>query len=131
MEGVVIGFMVTSMSVAVFCLYMLARNNAIYRYRTELLAKMWNASEGEDGFHDDYMERAAAFQQVDYPTMVWRFWVWPLSRFYDDLWFIEKGAMHDKRLEKRAKQEVSSNTKKARPRRVRKDGQKGGKHTTA
>lgn len=50
----------------VACFYMLARNNAIYRYRMAVLER---STEEYD-------------RLPPYDTMLYRFWIWPLKVFW-------------------------------------------------
>ena len=71
---------------------LLARNNAVYGYRADLLAKVSRAArsdinQGRPGWEWRY----DAFQAVDYNRMVWCFWR-PLDSFYPDRSFVDPEA---------------------------------------
>lgn len=55
---------------------MLWRNDRVYRYRTAIINAMPISTD-----HGVWMAWMAAYQSVDYDTMLWRFWR-PLGSFY-------------------------------------------------
>lgn len=57
-----------------FCVYMMVRNDKVYGFRMRVLSR----SRLHDGKLYPYD------QLPDYETMMRRFWVWPLEKFFED-----------------------------------------------
>ena len=67
-----------------FCLYVLCRNEKVFRYRKALLdsIEQRNRAEIDKGIYDRWRRRYDLFDQVEYETMLYRFWR-PIDSFYD------------------------------------------------
>ncbi len=57
-------------------LYMLYRNKKVYEYRKGILDGM--------RYHPGWQKDMDRYQSVSYQEMVYKFWVWPLDRFYEE-----------------------------------------------
>jgi hypothetical protein len=64
-----------------FLLYMAVRNELVYSYRQRLNDEWYQQSVSRVN-QGDYRSLPHPNHRVSYDDMVWRFWVWPLSRFY-------------------------------------------------
>lgn len=60
-------------------LLLLIRNRQVYEFRGKILDKI---EENYQGDHAKFLEMRAAFQEVSYEEMVYKFWR-PLDSFYD------------------------------------------------
>lgn len=58
-------------AVGAFSAYMLWRNEQVFRYRIAWLDRITAGENVPDGL-------------ASYHTMMWKFWVWPLSRFEEE-----------------------------------------------
>ena len=78
------GIMALLIFALIFIIYMGYRNEAIYQFRTKMLKDAYARYEKE---HDPGPITWAlrASETVPYNTMMYRFWVWPLDRFFRDV----------------------------------------------
>lgn len=68
---------ILALIVTVFFVYILIRNQLVYRERHKFIDFFYY----ED---TDYSELGMRFNDrvASYDEMMWKFWVWPLSKFY-------------------------------------------------
>lgn len=60
-----------------FCFYMLIRNNLVHSCRGRFIAFFY------DDDSDGYASGKRFHEAIpSYDEMLWKFWVWPLSKFY-------------------------------------------------
>lgn len=71
------GIMIIGLVVMVFIAYMLVRNNAVADARIGFIKFFYE--EDPDGY-----AAGKRFHEAlpSYDEMLWKFWVWPLSKFY-------------------------------------------------
>lgn len=72
MEAIILALIVT-----VFCVYILIRNQLVYIYRGRFIDFFYE--EDPDGYASGRRFHDAL---PSYDEMFWKFWVWPLSKFY-------------------------------------------------
>lgn len=82
LEGVAYQLLGLSISIIIFSLYMLIRNILVHDYRMKLIGKdrlfLNNAiKNGLDVKDEDFYYK----KLPSYDTILFRFWVWPLSKF--------------------------------------------------
>lgn len=71
------GIMIIGFVVMAFIAYMLVRNNAVADARIVFIKFFYE----ED--HDGYAAGRRLHESLpSYDEMLWKFWVWPLSKFY-------------------------------------------------
>lgn len=75
--------LVICLIVMALCVVLLFRNEAVYRYRMDLLSKVSDAAKRDISERKDFMWRYHAYSTVDYSEMVMKFWK-PLDSFYKD-----------------------------------------------
>lgn len=76
-------FIIFFFSLALFNVFMLFRNDRVFKFRSEALDNIF--------LHHDYKWRLEKFQTVSYDEMVMKFWKRP-EDFWDDTLFIYKSA---------------------------------------
>lgn len=111
-KGLLIGIQVVCVWLFAFGLYMLARNEAVYKFRGELIEEWSFCANKLIRNGKDYKIALAWYESLPtYNTMFNRFWVWPLGKFVPERCHVYV----ERELEKREREAREAEAKESQP----------------